>query len=370
MIGIIMKRQQLALIIGLSLSTLSTYSLASQATNPQVNFSQAYQTYLTAVAENKNVKQAAELAYTLGSANYGEESDNTANLAINYAKAINPRISDGYEQRYALYKQAHDILGKNHGNKSVETLDALLGMASNTESDREAANHFEHMIDIAAEQNNPKLVADMQFEAASVLARKFSHKYYRKAKRYLEQADEYYQANLPENSVDRIKADFLMASFAEGRKKYNQAIERLNRVVGVFDNNLSFDHSAELSAHSKLIGLYEKQGKSDEATKHCLAIAKMVPWKESQEQKPLYRVNPDYPLNKAKQGRSGSVAMEFEVDTAGFVKNVSILNSDGGVSFEKSAIKAVEQWRYAPKFEKGQPVNAVTQVQLDFKVRH
>ncbi|MDQ2044655.1 energy transducer TonB [Pseudoalteromonas sp. 20-92] len=368
-----MKRQQLALFIGLSLSalsatTLSTTALASQASDPQTVFSQAYQSYLAAVKADENVQQTAKLAYTSGKAVYGKSDDNTANLAINYAKAIKGYGDELNEQRFALYNEAHTILAANHGKQSIETVDALLGQANYTTSAYKAANFLEQIIDIAKTQNKPKFVADMKLEAASLLAKKFSSKKYREAKNYLEEADEYYQENLPENSLERIKADFLMASFAEGRKKYNQAIERLNRVVGVFDNNLNFDHSAELSAHSKLIGLYEKQGKSDEATKHCLAIAKMVPWKESQEQTPLYRVNPDYPLNKAKQGRSGSVAMEFEVDTAGFVKNVSILNSDGGVSFEKSAIKAVEQWRYAPKFEKGQPVSATSQVRLDFKI--
>ncbi|MBQ4800282.1 TonB family protein [Pseudoalteromonas sp. MMG006] len=368
-----MKPQQLALFVGLSLSalsatTLSIQALASQASDPQLVFSQAYQSYLAAVKANKNVQQAAEFAYTSGKAVYGESSDNTANLAINYAKAIKGYGNELNEQRYTLYSKAHTILATNHGKQSIETVDALLGQANYTTSAYQADNYLEQIIEIAETQNNPKFVADMKLEAATLLAKKHSHKKYREAKNYLEEADEYYQENLPENSLERIKADFLMASFAEGRKKYNQAIERLNRIVNVFDSNLNFDHSAELSAHSKLIGLYEKQGKSEEATKHCLAIAKMVPWKESQEQTPLYRVNPKYPVNKVRFSTDGSVVMEFEVNAAGFVKNPKVLSSEGGSAFEKSAKAALEQWRYAPKFENGKPVSAVTQVQLDFKI--
>ncbi|WP_165744118.1 energy transducer TonB [Pseudoalteromonas sp. Z9A6] len=368
-----MKRQQLALFIGLSLSalcatTLSTTALASQASDPQAVFTQAYQSYLAAVKANKNVQQTAKLAYTSGKTVYGKSSDNTANLAINYAKAIKGFADELNEQRYTLYNEAHTILAANHGKQSIETVDALLGKANYTTSAYQAANLLEQVIEIAKTQNNPKFVADMKLEAATLLARKHSSKKYREAKNYLEEADEYYQENLPENSLERIKADFLMASFAEGRKKYNQAIERLNRIVTVFDTNLNFDHSAELSAHSKLIGLYEKQGKSEEATKHCLAIAKMVPWKESQEQTPLYRVNPKYPVNKARSSTDGSVVMEFEVDAAGFVKNPKVLSSEGGRAFEKSAKAALEQWRYAPKFENGKPVSAISQVQLDFKI--
>ncbi len=363
-----MKLNKLALLMGLSLSLLSTTSFAEQANNAQTVFNDAYQNYLNAVKTKENVQQAAEQAYTLGKAVYGDNSDNTANLAINYAKSINGYGKKWIEKRFSLYQQAYTILVNNHGNQSLETVDSLVGMANFAPSAQKADYYLEQVIAIANTENRPKFLADMKLEAATILANKFSYKKYREAKNYLEEADEYYQANLPKNSVEQIKADFLMASFAEGRKRYDQAIERLNRVVKVFDENLSYDHSAELTAHSRLIGLYEKQGKSDEATKHCIAIAKMVPWKESQEQTPLYRVNPKYPSNKARFRKDGKVVMEFEVDESGFVKNPQVLSSEGGVAFEKSAVEALAQWRYAPKFEHGKAVAATSKVQLDFKV--
>ncbi|MGB1301146.1 MAG: TonB family protein [Pseudoalteromonas tetraodonis] len=363
-----MKLNKLALLMGLSLSVLSTTSFAEQANNAQTVFNDAYQNYLNAIKTKENVQQAAEQAYTLGKAVYGDNSDNTANLAINYAKSINGYGKKWIEKRFSLYQQAYTILVNNHGNQSLETVDSLVGMANFAPSAQKADYYLEQVIAIANTENRPKFLADMKLEAATILANKFSYEKYREAKNYLEEADEYYQANLPKNSVEQIKADFLMASFAEGRKRYDQAIERLNRVVKVFDENLSYDHSAELTAHSRLIGLYEKQGKSDEATKHCIAIAKMVPWKESQEQTPLYRVNPKYPSNKARFRKDGKVVMEFEVDESGFVKNPQVLSSEGGVAFEKSAVEALAQWRYAPKFEHGKAVAATSKVQLDFKV--
>lgn len=363
-----MKLNKRVLLMGLSLSLLSTTSFAEQANNAQTVFNDAYQNYLNAIKTKENVQQAAEQAYTSGKTVYGENADNTANLAINYAKSINRYGKQWIEKRFSLYQQAYTILATNHGKQSPETIDALVGMASFAPSAQKADYYLEQVIAIANTQNNPKFVADMKLEAATILANKFSYKKYHEAKNYLEEADEYYQANLPKNSVEQIKADFLMASFAEGRKRYDQAIERLNRVVKVFDENLSYDHSAELTAHSRLIGLYEKQGKSDEATKHCIAIAKMVPWKESQEQTPLYRVNPKYPSNKARFRKDGKVVMEFEVDESGFVKNPQVLSSEGGVAFEKSAVEALAQWRYAPKFEHGKAVAATSKVQLDFKV--
>jgi TonB family protein len=363
-----MKLNKRVLLMGLSLSVLSTMSFAEQASNAQGVFNDAYQNYLNAVKTKENVQQAAEQAYTLGKAVYGDNSDNTANLAINYAKSINGYGKKWIEKRFSLYQQAYTISVNNHGNKSLETVDSLVGMANFAPSAQKADYYLDQVIAIANTENKPKFLADMKLEAATILANKFSYEKYREAKNYLEEADEYYQANLPKNSVEQIKADFLMASFAEGRKRYDQAIERLNRVVKVFDENLSYDHSAELTAHSRLIGLYEKKGKSDEATKHCIAIAKMVPWKESQEQTPLYRVNPKYPKNKARFSKDGSVVMEFQVDESGFVKNPQVISSEGGVAFEKSAVEALAQWRYAPKFEHGKAVAATSKVQLDFKV--
>ncbi|TMP73643.1 energy transducer TonB [Pseudoalteromonas sp. S1608] len=364
-----MKLNKRVLLMGLSLSVLSTMSFAEQASNAQAVFNDAYQNYLNAVKTKENMQQAAEQAYTLGKAVYGDNSDNTANLAINYAKSINGYGKKWIEKRFSLYQQAYTISVNNHGNKSLETVDSLVGMANFAPSAQKADYYLDQVIAIANTENKPKFLADMKLEAATILANKFSYEKYREAKNYLEEADEYYQANLPKNSVEQIKADFLMASFAEGRKRYDHAIERLNRVVKVFDENLSYDHSAELTAHSRLIGLYEKKGKSDEATKHCIAIAKMVPWKESQEQTPLYRVEPKYPKNKARFSKDGSVVMEFQVDESGFVKNPQVLSSEGGLAFEKSAVEALAQWRYAPKFEHGKAVAATSKVQLDFKIR-
>lgn len=363
-----MTPHALSLLLAVSCSLIAAPALASQADNAQTAFSQAYQHYLSALEANENVQHAAKQAYTLGAKVYGEHSDNTANLAINYAKAISGVTNEDQAKRFALYNQAQQILARNHGKTAIETVDALFGMAHNTAKASLADHYFRAIIAIAVQQELPKLAADMQFAAASLLANKFIAEKYHRASSYLEQADAYYQANLPANAVERIKVDFFVASFAEGRKQYNEAISRLNHVVSVFDNNLNFDHSAELSAHSKLIHLYEKQGNSEQATKHCLAIAKMVPWKESQQQTPLYRVHPEYPNGKARQRRDGSVIMEFEVDTAGFVKNLNVLDSSGGVAFASAAKKAVAQWRYAPKFEHGVPVPAKTQVQLDFKI--
>lgn len=358
-----MKASILMLCVGL---TFSGHVLADE--NLSMQFKTAYENYLAAQKTPEGAKVQAELAYQLGVKLFGEQADNTANLAVNYANEMASHNKKNNEQRFTLYQQAYNVLVANYNENHLAVMDALLGMAESAPSAYKSADYFSQLIDIANQNKDPKLAADMKFAAAQHLASNHSADKYITAKTYLEEADAYYQANLPENAIERVKADFLVAAFAEGSKDYDKAISRLNRVVTIFDQALEFDHNTELNAHSKLVALYEKIGESDQATKHCIAIAKMVPWKENQEQTPLYRENPEYPMSKVKQRRNGSVQMEFDVTESGFVKNIKVLKSEGGTAFEKKAVEAMEKWRYAPKFENGQAVVATSQVQLDFKI--
>ncbi|MGO3643750.1 MAG: energy transducer TonB, partial [Pseudoalteromonas sp.] len=261
-----------------------TYSATTFADeNLQAQFKTAYQSYLTAQNAPEGAKAQAKQAYQRGKKLFGVQADNTANLAVNYANEMGTYDNKIIEQRFALYKQAYTVLVANHNESDLIVMDALLGMAETAPSAYKSNNYFKELIDIAEQNENPKLAMDMKFAAAQHLARNHTAERFITARNYLE-ADEYYQANLPENEIERVKANFLVAAFAEGRKDYDEAILRLNKVVAVFDQALEFDHSTELAAHSKLVALYERTGKGDEATKHCIAIAKMVPWQESQEQ--------------------------------------------------------------------------------------
>ena len=98
----------------------------------------------------------------------------------------------------------------------------------------------------------------------------------------------------------------------------------------------------------------------------------MKPWKSDQKPEPLYRVHPDYPRHAARMGREGWVKMSFVIDEEGFVKDIEVkTTSDKGRVFSDVAIDALSQWRYAPQFEGGKPVDSSPRlVQLDFKMGH
>ncbi len=110
----------------------------------------------------------------------------------------------------------------------------------------------------------------------------------------------------------------------------------------------------------------EKTGQSEEATKHCFAISVMTPWDDNHEQRALFRPQARYPTFIGGKKRPGWVKVDFIVSEVGTVKNAKVIKSKGGTKFEKSALAAIERFRYAPKFENGKPIETNHSVKLIF----
>jgi TonB family protein len=72
---------------------------------------------------------------------------------------------------------------------------------------------------------------------------------------------------------------------------------------------------------------------------------------------PLVRRPPDYPPEALKQGLTGNVQLKFDVTAAGFVENVSVVESSDP-QFEEPAIRALSAWRYLPRIVAGKRVAA------------
>ncbi len=69
--------------------------------------------------------------------------------------------------------------------------------------------------------------------------------------------------------------------------------------------------------------------------------------------KPIKRVEPTYPPEAARNGTTGYVDVEFEVDPAGKVAAVSVVSAKPTRTFEQAAVRAVKQWQFAPGGGKG-----------------
>lgn len=72
---------------------------------------------------------------------------------------------------------------------------------------------------------------------------------------------------------------------------------------------------------------------------------------------------PEYPFAMRSNRLEGDVVVEFTVDATGRVRNAFAVKSSNS-SFERSAIQAVEKWRFKPGIKDGRPVSTARVQQL------
>ncbi|OHU87649.1 MULTISPECIES: energy transducer TonB [Pseudoalteromonas] len=351
----------------LLLTSLLVCSTSFAQSDVREQFNQNYRAYQQAVEAREDydsIEKYAKLSYQQGRVVFGEQTENTANLAINYAKAI---AFNDKEEALNLVSGAIAILKQVHGNNAIELIDTYMLKVDwlLPSKDLTAREYVVKALDIAQHHNNKLLESKIYFEAAKVFNRVGD---YTRVKRYLTHADEINQKHLPKDAVHRLTVDLWVAELLAARKQNSGAVEKLHSIIEVFDEKLEFDHPIELVAHSRLVGLYEKLGKREQATQHCIAIAKMKPWQDDIEQTPLYRIEPIYPTRATRARKEGWVDLEFTVTPEGFVEDITVLDKEHGEMFVKNSIKALKDWRYAPKFVDGEAVSAKTSVRLAFKM--
>ena len=84
----------------------------------------------------------------------------------------------------------------------------------------------------------------------------------------------------------------------------------------------------------------------------ALALGAALP-AQAADLKPTKRVEPTYPPEAARNGTTGYVDVEFEVDPAGKVATVSVVSAKPTRTFEAAAVRAVKQWQFQPGGGKG-----------------
>lgn len=359
---------------------IHTIALALALCTPvmaEQGFSSAYKAYQDAVAANDHQAQltTARAAFEAGKTKFGESHINTANLAMNYARAIGlNQYVDGitptdaeYPGEIELLQFAVSVYEQEYGENDPQLIEPLLALAKSLQahkSEPEIRTAVVRAIKLAGDE--PVLIqARVKYDAAVILQKTVDYKSL--AKRYMFDAYDLYLEHAPQNSLDRNLTAFHIAKYHMAERRLSKAEDLL---LGVIKEFQALDHSSqvELSAHAFLVEIYERQGEREAATEHCLAIGSMKPWSGAQEETPLFRTAPEYPKSAAQRGKDGMVRMQLIVDKMGFVKEPEILLSKGGKSFERSALETIKKWRYAPRFENGEPVDAVTTVQMDYRI--
>lgn len=322
----------------------------------------AYQQAIDAADTNAAVKYAKQ-AYELGQSYFERDSLDVIHLELNLATALQQNGDD--ELAFEHFDSVITAYCKQFGNDAIELVDPLIGAAQTIAVSKEKKSLFKQAIAIAEDADKPLLVAEVKMLTFNALSP--TSFYTSDVRDYALDAYEIYKAQLPPNAIERVKATFSAGMIKAVEHKNSQAIEYLEEVVKQF-SVLGYSHPYQLAAHARLVELYEAEDASDKSTQHCIAIGSMTPWQDTQEQTPLYRTPPRYPLSYAQRGKEGWTQLSFTVDEQGFVIDPVVLASEGGKQFANESLKAIKHWRYAPKFVDGKPVAAEATVQLDFSL--
>ncbi len=83
---------------------------------------------------------------------------------------------------------------------------------------------------------------------------------------------------------------------------------------------------------------------------------------------PLQRIPPQYPRDAARNGITGWVQLEVQVNPDGTVRAARVLESQPKGLFEAAAVQAVLRWKFKPKVVNGQPVAQKGAQKIEFNL--
>ncbi|ACA87346.1 MULTISPECIES: energy transducer TonB [Shewanella] len=82
---------------------------------------------------------------------------------------------------------------------------------------------------------------------------------------------------------------------------------------------------------------------------------------------PIVRIEPQYPIAAARDGKEGWVQLSFTINELGGVEDVKIIKAEPKRLFNKEARRALKKWKYKPKIVDGKALKQPGMtVQLDF----
>ncbi|GLP94779.1 TonB family protein [Paraferrimonas sedimenticola] len=319
------------------------------------DFSTAYKAYNQALEtdDKSAITQHAKTAFELGCKKFGDSSTNCASLMVNYANSL-PKELENAEETNELLEDARNIFLKLYGENSVEVAETYLSAAELYGLfPRRVGAYAGEAIDIgnAIEAQDPVTAAQIYLEAGKTLLKMGS-----KQSRVLIRAYELFKDHLEPDDDRFLEARSTLGAYYRAAENYSESIALFEENIAQLDRLGDSTNPYDVYSRAQLVELYERLGKSDEATRHCLAIGAMKPWDPNQEAEPLYKVNPDFPISKIRNVGMATVHLSFDISETGFVENIEVIESTKG--FSRYAKKALKQWRYAPKFENGEPVVA------------
>ncbi|MBX3725795.1 MAG: energy transducer TonB [Xanthomonadales bacterium] len=82
----------------------------------------------------------------------------------------------------------------------------------------------------------------------------------------------------------------------------------------------------------------------------------------------LSRVDPVYPREAARSRQNGWVEVEFTIGRDGTVSDVRVVDARPARVFNQAAQRAIQEWRFEPRLENGEPVASRMRQRFDFRL--
>lgn len=301
---------------------------------------------------NEDALKLAEQMYVLTPKVYGKISKTHATVTFNLAQMSELLHHRGDAARY--YQEHIDILDALQVPKDEIYVmkSGLLAQAYLAINELDEATKYGRQALIIAKKLklDDKLLAEY-----NLLLGIYYYRTYGKgklAKKYLNKAYNLFSITYGEAHIKTALAMFWQAKLDMGVKKNARAAKRFEQVLDIYKTVLPAGDDTILQVHAFLVNIYERMGKKEKSTEHCIAVATERPLDFDREIDPLYKVLPIYPQSR----RDGYIIAEFTVDKFGQVKDIKTLEGENVKIFEKNAHKALSQFRYAPRIKDGKLV--------------
>jgi len=336
----------------------------AQDANPDKAFADAWQEYVDAkqaVAESKSSRlkkelvSAASKVLEAGEQAFSPRDERLPRLMSNYGMAL--LDVRAYKSAREVLERSVDLTKELHGADSEKMIPMLANYADSRAEIRDSSaqeRYYRQALKIAEKHYGKDSIeyADLLLRAGvQILERTKTVS----GKRYSREAREIYVQHLGDESHQAGISSFYLGKSELASRNFKTATEHfLNALNGLRGEDARLIQS-EMITHAYLVKAYESRGMSDEATEHCLAIGANSMVSPDQDYQPLFRKMPKYPSDMRSRRKEGYIDISFTVDASGFVRNPVVLYRTDK-SFEKAAIDAVKGFRYAPRFEDGEPV--------------
>jgi TonB family protein len=319
-------------------------------------FSKTYKAYNDAYSRG-NYPRAAELAekaLQMAQKELGPEHEKTAVMEINLAHVliIVRKIDEAEKILDSARKKVEKTQGKDHPSmltihedqakiyasrkeldKSRLELDKAIALVTKIRGadDVEIANYLSQQASIDVALNKPDLAEQDYQKALAILEKKYG-----------------------KNSVSTATTISALGDVKMMKKDFSKAEQYYQTTLKIFEEHLVEDDLVLLNAHARMAKIFIAL-RDDRFMQHADRVIKFMPDEEG-EAKPLFIMQPQYPVFKDGTKPQGWVLLQFDVNTSGKVEKMKIVESLPAKLFDKVTLDSAAKWRFKPKVSEGKRV--------------